>query len=222
MSLKLLLIVLGLVLVGAGLIQGGWWLLIAWFGCDYLAVGIAHARGAHGLFGKRPDGSLPFWSWVAFFPLIIVSLAVWYVLRLSRESAQHGVTGDLVIGRRLIPSEVEGEFANYVDLTAEFGEPRAIRRRSGYVCFPILDGSAPNVDTLREMIASLRPGRTYIHCAQGHGRTGLFALALMLHSGTVSTVSEGLEKLRAVRPRVGLSAAQRKCIEEFANSLHGY
>jgi hypothetical protein len=29
-------------------------------------------------------------------------------------------------------------------------------------------------------------------------------------------VSEGLEKLKAVRPRVGLSTVQQKCIEEFA------
>jgi hypothetical protein len=211
---------LGLMLIGVGVIQGGWLLLIAWFGCNFFAVGIAHALGAHGIFGKRRDGSLPFWSWLAFFPLIAVSIAVWYGLRLvSGESAQHAVTNDLVIGRRLVPSEVEGEFANYIDLTAEFCEPRAIRRSTGYICFPILDGSAPDVESLREMIARLRPGRTYIHCAQGHGRTGLFTLALMLNSGAVKTVAQGLEKLKAVRPRVGLSAVQRKCIEEFEATL---
>jgi hypothetical protein len=38
----------------------------------------------------------------------------------------------------------------------------------------------------------------------------------MLHTGVVRTVNEGLEKLKAVRPRVGLSVAQQQCIEEFA------
>jgi protein-tyrosine phosphatase len=132
------------------------------------------------------------------------------------EPAQNAVTNDLIIGRRLLSREVDSEFANYVDLTAEFSEPHAIRHLSGYLCFPILDGSALEIGALRETIQRLRPGKTFIHCAQGHGRTGLFALALMLHTGVVRTVNEGLEKLKAVRRRVGLSTVQQKCIEEFA------
>jgi hypothetical protein len=217
MSLRYLLILLGLILIGVGLAQGGWSLLAVWFGCNFLVLGIAHVWRAHGIFGKRPDGSLPLWSWAAFCPLILYTIAGWHLLRLiNREPAHNLVTDNLIVGRRLLPSEVEGEFTNYVDLTTEFSEPCAIRRSKGYLCFPILDGSAPDIGALREAIQGLRPGRTYIHCAQGHGRTGLFALALMLHTGVVRTVNEGLEKLKAVRPRVGLSVAQQQCIEEFA------
>src|SRR5207244_2126500 len=122
-----------------------------------------------------------------------------------------------IVGRRLLPGELEGEFINYVDLTAEFAEPFAIRKSAGYVSFPILDGSAPDPESLQEFVNRLRPGRTFIHCAQGHGRTGLFALAIMLKSGAVRTVAEGLEKLGAVRPGIRLSAVQLKCIEEFGS-----
>jgi hypothetical protein len=44
----------------------------------------------------------------------------------------------------------------------------------------------------------------------------LFALALMLKSGAVKTVGEGLEKLKVVRPGINLAAIQRECIEQFA------
>jgi protein-tyrosine phosphatase len=151
---------------------------------------------------------------------LIYTSFVWHILRLLlRESAHNEVTQELVVGRRLLPGELEGEFDNYVDLTAEFAEPLTIRRRPGYVCFPILDMSAPEADDLREFLARLRPGKTFVHCAQGHGRTGLFALAWLIQSGAVRTVGEGLEKLRAVRPRICLTRMQRRCIEEFAANV---
>jgi hypothetical protein len=156
---------------------------------------------------------------IYLFPLSLVcfSLSVWHVLRLvSREPAQNEVTEDLVIGRRLLPSEIRGNFENYVDLTAEFPEPRAIRTFPNYLSFPILDRAAPESIVLHEAIKRLRPGRTFIHCAQGQGRTGLFTLAVMLRTGCAKTVAEGMAKLRAVRPGVQLSTAQQRCIEEFA------
>jgi protein-tyrosine phosphatase len=154
---------------------------------------------------------------VLFLPFLLFVGAVWHIVRLvSREPAQNEPTDNLVIGRRLLPREINGEFANYVDLTAEFQEPQAIRNAPNYVSFPILDGAAPDSRAMREVIDRLRPGRTFIHCAQGHGRTGLFALALMLRTGCVKTAAEGLERLRAVRPGVSLSAAQQRCIDEFA------
>lgn len=217
MSHRHLLILLGLVLIVFGMIERGWLLLAVWLGGDFLALGIAHARGAHRIMGKKPDGTLPVWSWVVFLPLLLYTGAVWHLLRLlSREPAHNAVSDNLVVGRRLLPGETAGEYANYVDLTAEFPEPRIIREMPSYLSFPILDGSAPAPTTLRRFIDGLRPGKTFIHCAQGHGRTGLFAIALMLKLGCVKTVAEGLEKLRAIRPGIRLTAAQQRCIEKFA------
>ena len=70
MSHRHLLALLGVALVILGLVQRGWLLGFVWLGCDFLILGAAHAREAHRVFGKRPDGILPLWSWLLFFPLL--------------------------------------------------------------------------------------------------------------------------------------------------------
>ena len=132
------------------------------------------------------------------------------------EPARTAVTDHLVVGRRLLRSEICETFDNYVDLTAEFIEPSAIRCSPGYCSFPILDGSAPTVEALHAVVNSLRPGRTFVHCAQGHGRTGLFALAVLLSSGAAKAAEDGLQLLRAARPGIRLNRIQRQCIWNYA------
>jgi len=203
-----------------GLVERGWFLVAVWLGCDFLVLGAAHGLGSHRVFGKRADGTLPLWSWLVFLPLLIYTTLVWHLIRLlSPEPARNAVTEQLVVGRRMLSFELEGEFDNVVDLTAEFTEPASIRRSSSYRSFPILDGGAPKPEALREAVTSLRPGRTFIHCAQGHGRTGLFALAVLLNSGVVHSVEDGLRMLSAVRPRIRLSQEQHGCIQMYARSL---
>jgi protein-tyrosine phosphatase len=217
MSYRNLLTFLAIVLIALGLFERGWFLIAVWFGCDFLVLGIAHGCGANRVFGKRDDGTLPWWSWTVFLPLLSCSMFIWHVIRLlSREPAHNTVNEQLVVGRRLLPSELEGEFANYVDLTAEFSEPALIRSSPAYRAFPILDGGAPTPEALRAAVASLRPGRTFVHCAQGHGRTGLFALALLFDSGLIHSVEEGLRILSAARPGIRLSSKQRRCIQNCA------
>lgn len=220
MRYGILLVLLGVVLVILGLTERGGFFIVAWLGCNFLVLGVAHGRGWHGVFGKRADGTLPWWSWLLFFPLLCYTSGVWHLMRLlSREPARNAVTEQVVVGRRLLAFEVDAEFDNFVDLTAEFTEPAAIRSASSYRSFPILDGAAPAVEALREAVADLRPGRTFIHCAQGHGRTGLFALAVLLDSGAVRGVEEGLALLAAARPGISLNRAQRRCIEAYADNL---
>ncbi len=221
MSYKHLLPLLGLVLIGVGLVEGRWLLFLIWLGADFLILGLAHWRHAHRVFGKTLDGALPFWSWLLFLPLLTCNSAVWHLLRvLSREPSHSQATDNLVVGRRLLASEVDGSFDNYVDLTAEFVEPAVIRRSPGYRCFPLLDGAAPTPDALRQAVSSLQPGRTFVHCAQGHGRTGLFALALLLSSGAAHAVDEGLRMLKAARPGIRLNHEQQRCIQAYVSQLN--
>ncbi|MDB6028600.1 MAG: hypothetical protein JWM68_4823 [Verrucomicrobiales bacterium] len=220
MRFQYLLTLLGLGLIAFGLVERGWELLLVWLGIDFLLLGIAHARNAHRIFGKRPDGTMSFSKRLIFLPLLGYTSVVWHLARvLSREPASQNITSDLVIGRRLLASEIDGEFDNYVDLTAEFSEPLTIRRSPSYRSFPVLDGAAPDPESLREAIASLRPGRTFIHCAQGHGRTGLFTLAVLLKSGAAGSVDDGLRMLQAIRPGIRLSRAQQECIRLYADAL---
>lgn len=220
MSYRHLLTLLGFVLIVLGLVERNWFLIAVWFGCDFLVLGVAHGRGSHRVFGKQADGTLPLWSWLVFFPLLIYTTLVWHLMRLfSREPAHNAVTEQLVVGRRLLAFELEGEFDNYVDLTAEFAEPSSIRCSSSYRSFPILDGGAPTPEALRAAVASLRPGRTFIHCAQGHGRTGLFALAVLLKSGVARSVEDGMRMLSVVRPAIRLSREQHRCIQVYAQNM---
>jgi protein-tyrosine phosphatase len=217
MSYKFLFPGLGFALTILGLLHGGWFCLAFWVAADFFILGLAHGRGWHRIFGKRPDGALSWWSWLLFLPLLLLTWTIYHVLRrFSREPACNTVSDTLVVGRRLLPAEVDGQFDNYVDLTAEFTEPSPIRRAPSYRSFPILDGAAPTPEALRAAVASLRPGRTFVHCAQGHGRTALFALAMLLSSGEAQTVEAGLRRLTRVRPAIRLSRAQRRCIEAFA------
>ncbi len=219
MNHAILLVLLGLMLTMIGISEGSWFLIASWLGANFLVVGIAHLGGWHRVFGKRPDGALPLWSWLVFLPLLIYTSSVWHLMRLfSGEPAQNTVAPGLVVGRRQLSSEAREQFDNYVDLTAEFVEPLNIRKSQGYICFPILDGSAPHPERLRQAVNRLRPGKTFIHCAQGHGRTGLFAAAVLLTSCKVRTVDEALKFLQAVRPRIHLSRAQRQCLERFATN----
>jgi len=217
MRYSVTLSVLGIILIVAGAIHRGWLIPAFWLGGNFLALGIAHGTGAPRVFGKRPDGSLARWGWLLFLPLLVFTNAVWQLSRLlTREPAHNSVTENLVVGRRLLPSELPRDFDNYVDLTAEFAEPRAVRSRPGYLCFPILDGGVPKPEALREAISRMRPGTTFVHCAQGHGRTGLFALAVLLTTGVARDIDEGLQKLQSARPGIRLNRDQRRCIEQFA------
>lgn len=211
------LIALGLILVSSIAVYGGWGLPIAWLGLDLVVIGCAYLKRGHRIFGKDCEGCVPRWSRIFFLPYFVLSSAVWHAARIfSREPAYNLVREDLVVGRRLLAREVPDEFVNYVDLTAELEDPAAIRRLPGYLAFPILDASAPDPERLREAVRSLRPGATFIHCAQGHGRTGLFAVALLLASGAVRTIAQGSALVQSARPGIHFSPEQRRCLEGFA------
>ena len=215
-----LLALIGAVLVTVGIVECGWLLLTIWLGLDFLALAIAHWKQAHHLFGKRPDGTLCLFNRILLLPLLLFTWVTWHLFRiLSREPAMATVTDRLTVGRRLLQFEVEARFDNYVDLTAEFSEPIPIRYSSAYLSFPILDASAPSPEMLCRVIDRLGPGRTFVHCAQGHGRTGLFAAALLLRSGEALSVDEALRALKNVRSQIRLNREQLKCLRRFSDQF---
>jgi hypothetical protein len=197
---------------------------LIWLGANFVVLGIAHHHYWVWILGKRRDGSLAWWSWVVFLPLQSLTHSVWHFRRLVDWNSKFDeVTTDLVLGRRLLSFESRAllctSIANYVDLTSEFQEPRPIRHHPSYVCVPMLDGSELDCAALAAAIEKLRPGRTYIHCAQGRGRTAVFAVALVLARSEATTVKEALAMLRVARPKVRLNRSQRACVNEFANYL---
>jgi protein-tyrosine phosphatase len=216
MSYAIMLGALGCGLIGLGAQRGWPGGVIVWLGADFLALSVAHAVGGHGLSGKRADGTIPGWSRVVFLPLMLVLETVWRIWRFgSREPAISRVNDWLAVGSRPRGGEGYEAFDVVVDLTAEFEDPSAIRRRTGYRPFPILDGSSPDEEALRRFLRSLAGERLFVHCAQGHGRTGLVAAALLIERGTARTPEEAIHILRQARPKIAVNAVQRKCLDAY-------
>jgi hypothetical protein len=194
--------------------------ILWWLAADFVVVGVAYALRRPGVFGKRADGTIPLWSWLCFLPYHALNVAVWHFARLiSSEPASNEVGDALIIGRRPMNDEAVPDVANLVDLTSELPEPPRFRAHAGYICLPTLDATAPSLELLALTMSRLKPGRTFIHCAQGHGRTGLAALAFLLSRGLVDNVPNALRKIQLARPGVRLNDEQYRCAEAYAALL---
>lgn len=207
---------LGVSLIAYGvLLSGSAWLLV-WFGLCFIAVGMAYAKNLPLIYGKRPDGTLPLWSWILFLPLHLYAGLIWHVLRLfSREPVFAMVTDGVLVGRRVLSHELPDTVRTVIDLTAEFREPSGIVSGREYRSFPILDASTPDEGALRAFIGSLPTTPVFIHCAQGHGRTGLFTLAYLVSRGICSSLNEAKALLATARPRLQLNDEQERFLRRL-------
>ena len=182
------------------------------FGCVALGYGGLGIR----IFGRTADGRISWPSKILLLPYLLYSWIIWHLCRVViREDAYNRIDDNLVIGRRLLAKEIPDGFDHYVDLTAEFEDPPSIRSRKSYRSFPILDASVPFEEDLEQAADAVKTGKAYVHCAQGHGRTGLFALALLIHRGRIETIDEGIALLKSLRPALNLNREQVCFIERY-------
>jgi len=108
-------------------------------------------------------------------------------------------------GGRLLAFELEGEFENVVDLTAEFSEPSGIRCSPSYRSFPILDGSAPTPEALRH--GGCQPSaRPDIHSLRAGSWPDGPPLRWLCYSvpGVAHSVEDGLRLLSSAAARYPL------------------
>lgn len=219
---------LGMACVLAASQHSLWWLQLLEIntGLAFGGVGLAYAFIGPRAFGKHPDGRLPLWSHAIFWPYFALNtFSLWLFHRAQRENAFDEIAPNLWLGCRLWTSDAK-HFAQPIqstlDLTSEFGEASFLRSQS-YRCLPLLDTTAPTLEQLRvgvHWIETQREnGPVYVHCALGHGRSGLFVLAWLLHTRRAASMETGLEQLRAVRPGVGLHPGQLQVLREFVQEL---
>ncbi len=196
--------------------HGDWWYLLLWLAFSFFTLSVGYGGVGPRIFCKQPDGTIPLWVRIVHFPFLFYAEVVWHITqKLSRENPFDKVRDDLILGRRLRANELPPGILNYVDLTAEFEDPEEIRQSTNYISLPILDAGVPSVEGLIVAISRLHAGTTYVHCAQGHGRTGLFALAWLSTRGYVDSFEDGFAILKGARPGIALNKTQERFIKNF-------
>lgn len=199
---------------------GGWTWVILWLAINMVILGVAYARRDASVFGKHANGTLSPERVLFFLPYLLFTWGIWRLCLWLPEPKTHQINDKLTVGRRLVRHERPDGIAAILDMTAEFAEPATVRDGVRYISLSTLDACAPSAETLMATIRELKPDEhVFIHCAQGHGRTGLAAIALLLHRGTVSGIDEGLTMLRNIRPGIGLSKDQHACLKQCLPQL---
>jgi protein-tyrosine phosphatase len=198
--------------------QGGVWLLHGWPSLSFGAVSVAYLTGSTRIFGKRADGSRHWLATLVIGPYLMLASCVWRIqIILSREAAFNTVNDVLIVARRLLASELPQDINHVCDLTCEFRDPKELRELPGYKCFPVLDAGTLSADDLVAIVKELpseKDGRLLIHCANGHGRTGLIAAAWLISNNYAASVDDAVAALRAVRPGISLRKRQRASLHQ--------
>ena len=217
MKYGILFSVVSVLLVVSAVSHAGWFYFLLWPALSFRVIATGYFHFGSRVYGKSKSGVLSAINQLILLPYLTYLWSVWHLLRLiKRETAYDQLSENIFIGRRLLSHELPAEIDHVIDLTCEFTEPLALRRKSYYL-FPILDGFVPTSDLLRgwlNEIADLH-GTIFIHCAEGHGRTGLFAAALLLHKGQFQNPDEALRFIRSKRSLVRLGSRQMKMLNEL-------
>lgn len=201
-------------LVGVAIWAHAWILL--WPAAVWGALGIVYLAHLPRALGKRSDGTLAWWAWLAWAPMFGYMRLLHELARsLTREPVANEVAPGVWVGRRPRAHELPEGIAIIVDLCAEFSKAPGVTDGRAYLAIPTLDATSPSpVEIARAVDTMLATkGAAFIHCAFGHGRSATVAAALLVCRGD-ATLDDVERKMRACRPRIGLNAHQRGALAE--------
>ena len=200
-------------------IQGGvWYFALVYPAISFAIVSIGYLGVGPMIFGKSPNGKRTWLSIVLLLPYMLLTLMTWHLIRLlSRESAINQLNPDFILSRRLLVDEMPQTVKSVVDLTCELSEPRNNWPIERYLCFAILDASSPTPGELKALATKILelPKPVLIHCAQGHGRTGLVAAAVLIVSGKATNAIDAISMVQSARPGIELNQSQRSALESI-------
>lgn len=189
----------------------------------FFVVGIGYLFTLPAVWMKRTDGTINPTGFALCFPLHLLNWLSWQLAaRFGKYPARHEIAPNLWLGRRPFVREIKAMLADeswaIVDLTAEFQEPKALRREK-YLCLPTLDHTAPlpsHVEDALRFITAEKPNRkVLVHCALGHGRSATIVAAWLLQNGLAKTAQEADNRLRGIRSGVRLKHSQLRLLEEM-------
>ena len=216
LGISICFLALAAALIGLAARYGTWWYLLVYPATSFAIVGIGYLGIGHWVFGKRTDGQRHWLARLLLWPYLAMANLTWHLVRLtSREAPFDEVHADLYLSRRLLAHELPGDVRSVVDLTCELSDPVSSWQIEHYRCFPMLDafGAEPEeLVALAEDILQM-PSPVLIHCAQGHGRTGLVGAVVLMLSGHARSAKQALEYVKIVRPGIELSSAQRETLQ---------
>ena len=193
-------------------------MLAFWPASCCVAIAVSYLFNSPVIFGKLDSGRLNPISVVLLLPYLAFTWFTWHLVRLvSREPRFNQLSEQITIGRRLVGGELPTGTKNVIDLTAEFAEPRSVVENSNYYSLPILDASTVSSDELTSIVTKIDElkGSVYIHCAQGHGRTGFVTAALLIHRNPGMTVDHAIRELQQVRPALACSQKQIAALKNW-------
>jgi protein-tyrosine phosphatase len=201
-------------LIALALWTGAWILL--WPAAVLLAVAIVYLARAPRALGKRADGTLAWWAWIAWAPLLGYMRLLHELARaLTGEPVADQVAAGVWVGRRPRAHELPDGIAIVVDLCAEMPEVAEVAHGRRYLAIPTLDAMSPTPAEIARAVDAMLDagGPAFIHCAFGHGRSATVAAALLVRRGD-ATLDDVERMLRARRPRIGLNGQQRRALAE--------
>ena len=197
------------------------------FAVAFIGVGLAYAFIGPRAFLKQANGKLSPLSYFLFWPYHLMNaLSLWGFRRSARENDFDQIADNLYLGCRLGRSDektIENlGFVSVLDLTCEFGATPAFRQLN-YRCIPLLDTRAPSVEQLlsgaRWIENAVAKGPIYVHCALGHGRSATFVAAYLLLAKKARSPQEAVDKIKVLRPKIGLHPEQLAALEKLAATL---
>jgi protein-tyrosine phosphatase len=199
---------------------GGLAWLALWPAVSFGAMGLAYLGLGARVLGKRRDGTRPWPYLLLLGPYLLFGFVVWRLRALSSEPVSNEVAPGVHVGRLPRRGDLPAAVTLVVDLTAEFTIPAAVLGPRAYLCLPTLDGFIPAEESLRELVrqASEHEGEMYVNCAYGHGRSALVAGAIMLARGQATSGEEATRLMKAARPGVSMSGAQRAMLDRLAGA----
>jgi protein-tyrosine phosphatase len=193
--------------------------LLIWTTFAFALVGVSFYRFV-AIFGKRSDGTVNPLRRLILLPYLIFAWGIWWLkVIFVKEEIYHEIVPDLFLGRRpRTQSELPPDTQMVIDLTSEFSEDASVPQNRLYRCLPMCDGYIPESMTefsqLVDDIAAF-PGRIYIHCAVGRGRSALVVAAVLIKRNVVQTPEEAHQFLREKRPVVRLNREQQDYLEAY-------
>lgn len=191
--------------------RGAAWLLL-WPALSFLLVAIGYVGGGPRVLGKRATGRIETNRIALLLPFFLFTCGIWHARRLFRYGpACHEILPGVWLGRRPLARDLPAGTSLVVDLTAEFMASRGVITGRTYLCLPMLDGTCGDEALCAIVLDRLATSAdtVYIHCAQGYGRSAMFAAALLVRRGAAEDFAAAEQMLRKIRPGVRLNRRQR-------------